>query len=184
MSSKSSVFALKKLLKSKEEVKTPESSMNQLMESYQKLPAKIAKRLPGRPKKADEDKVQVISLKLPPKIISFLDDLILPHPKAKGRGGKIRYMMVHFVKMKKREIAQLKVLVSQLRSFDEHLSQMSARDRKDPRKMKSVHELINSLRALVDIYKIEMKDYKRMLKPQEFRLLELAMGFEMRPKIK
>lgn len=172
----SSDLALKKLLGEKTEEK--EESFQELIAKYHQAPVKKLKRGRGRPKKEDQDKVQVISLKMPPKLIRFLDELILPHPKARGRGGKVRYMMVHFVKMKKREIAQLKVLVSQLKIFDRELSELDPKNRQDPHKMKSLEEVISSLRALVDLYKIEMTDYKRTLKDEDYRLLELALGFK------
>lgn len=175
----SSSLALKKLL----DVKTPAdptvTKLNDLLKEYQRIEPKNPKRGRGRPAKLAEDKVQVISLKMPPKMIKFLDELILPHPKAKGRGGKIRYMMVQFVKMKKREIAQLRILVGQLKDFDKHLSHLSMTERHDGKEMRSLSERINSLRAMVELYKIEMKDYKRMLKAEDFRLLELAIGFNM-----
>ncbi len=176
---KSSQQALEKLLTSNQnKIDSQQDSLQQLLESYHLPKTKRAKRGPGRPKKMDNEKVQVVSLKMPPKIIRFLDELILPHPKAKGRGGKIRYMMVQFVKMKKREIAQLRVLVAQLKVFDRQLSQLNPASRRDSREMKPLLEIISSLRALVDLYKIEMKDYKLMLKDEDYRLLELSLSFK------
>ena len=175
----SSQAALKRLLKSDSQVRTDskEARFQELLDQYHQGPSAKIKRGRGRPKKNESDKVQVISLKMPPKLIRFLDELILPHPKARGRGGKIRYMMVHFVKMKKREIAQLKVLVSQLKIFDRELSKLDPKKRHDLKEMKNLQEIISSLRAIVDLYKIEMKDYKRTLKDEDYRLLELALSF-------
>ncbi len=179
---KSSLEALNKLLGGDEKNTNSQSenSFQELIDKYHQAPIKRAKRGPGRPKKDDAEKVQVVSLKMPPKMIRFLDELILPHPKARGRGGKVRYMMVHFVKMKKREIAQLKVLVSQLKSFDRELSKLDPKKRQEKSELKSIEVIINSLRALVDIYRIDMKDYKRTLKDEDYRLLELALSYNSR----
>ena len=147
-----------------------------------KLAPKVL-RSRGRPKKSHDLKVKTISFKAPRSLIHFLEQVRLPHRKAKGKGGKIRYMIIKYLIYREREQEQLMVIKRTLTRMRDDLKKYMAIYKRSDNPVQTQKLFINleksiqQTRIVMDFYKIPFKDLIRLL-PKYQRDLHFAIDWQ------
>ena len=141
---------------------------------------KRERRGPGRPTKREEDKVRVVSMKLPPQIFEEIKNL----PFGKGTGSKVRELLAYFKYQEGKEIARAKLLQKLIEPFDNHLNnylklaKLGAQDPEALQLMEKLIHLAKKLQMMIEIFHWNSNDFRNYLHPKEVLTLQFALDFK------
>lgn len=150
------------------------------------LPAKkilLTSQKKGRPPKENEEKIQSVSMKLPPLYVQFFKETKLNDKKAKGVGGKVRFLVDYYLKYQKREKEQLIIFcqaLSNVRQHSEKYLKIFERPQYKEESEKVIVQMEKSMeqvKLLLNILKFEVADLKKLLSDNEMKTLELSLSW-------
>ncbi|MBT3980716.1 MAG: hypothetical protein HOE90_05135 [Bacteriovoracaceae bacterium] len=134
---------------------------------------------PGRPKKASEEKVRFVGMKLSPKYIAILKKFTF----GKGVGSKVRFLIDKYEDYTLREQKQVAVVKTQIGSLDFEIKKYSSRFKKAEKfetnqlLLDDIYKKSSEIRLLISLLHIEISQYSDFLSNCEMKTLEFAMGF-------
>ena len=138
------------------------------------------RRGPGRPPKPEEEKVRLVSMKLPPDILAELKDL----PFGRGVGSRVCELLSYFKRQERKEIARANLLRKLLGPFDHHLHNYLKMAKIDPQSTKTLAllekllQLSKKIQMMVEIFHWNGTDFKAYLKRDEVLTLQFALDFK------
>ena len=140
---------------------------------YEESVPRPAKKV-GRPQKIKSEKARNITLCLSKDHIEFLDKVELPNSKAQGRGTRAKFIFDEFLKYRKRELNQVRVLKDALIEVAKHLKEFSQSFKrvenfeKNKDSIEHLERAISNVRILNNLLKIDLGDLKVLLKHEEY----------------
>ena len=143
-------------------------------------PTGKGRRRPGRPMKADEEKVRMVSMKLSPESILEIKNL----PFGRGVGSKVRELLAFFKRQEKKEMARAKLLEKLLAPFDKKLNHYLKVARTDPQSSEACglfNELVKmgeQIQTIVDIIHWDHSDFKNYLHRDHVLTLQFVLDLK------
>jgi hypothetical protein len=149
--------------------------------SVSEEPPKI--RSKGRPKKLKTEKAKNITVCLSKKHIELLDGLSLSQKNVRGRGTKVKSILEDWMKYKKREKEQVKILQDGLAQVAKHLETFSNQYKRaekyqeNERTISDLEKAISNFKIIFSMLKIEVKDLRKLLTNQEITHFEFCLNW-------
>ena len=142
--------------------------------------ASRASKKRGRPAKREEEKVRLVSMKLPPDALEELRDL----PFGRGVGSKVRELLAYFRCQEEKEIARAKLLRKLLVPFDAHLhnyleiAKVNSHDSKALTLLEKLLQLSKKIQLTVEVFYWKSNDFRSYLREDEVLTLQFALDFK------
>lgn len=131
----------------------------------------------GRPKKAKEDKVQFVGLKLPPVYVQYLKNI----PTKQGLGLKIRKIIDAYQILKQREKGHLRIIKEGLHNIDSVLKdiiQSSSREATLDITWKKLEKSVTQLKVILSLYQFTPQELSALLTKKEKETYEFTLSFD------
>jgi hypothetical protein len=140
-------------------------------------------RSKGRPRKVKSEKARNITLCLSKQHIELLDGLSLSEKNVKGRGTKVKSIIEDWMKYKKREREQVKILQDGLAQVAKHLESFSNQYKRaekfqeNEKTLSDLEKAISNFKIIFSMLKIDVKDLRTLLTKQEVAHFEFCLNW-------
>ena len=137
----------------------------------------------GRPRKTKSEMARNITICLSKEHIELLDCLSLFDKKAKGRGTRIKSILEGFLKYRKREKEQVKVVQDALAQVGKHLIAFSDQYKRAEKfnenemTISALEKAISNFKIIFSLLKVEPKDLRNLLTKEETDQFEFCLNW-------